>query len=105
MRTSMIIACVGLALWSLPGAASAKTITTRLTAGLDACCDAASENNGGKSDYKLQTSKGVTKQEMSRTYVHIELPSTALGLADAADAQAADIRVILANGGGAYAEC
>ena len=105
MRTSMIIACVSLALWALPGAASAKTINTKLSTDLDACCDAPSENNGGKADYKLQTSKGVTKQEMFRTFVHIELPSTALGLADATDAQAADIRVILANGGGTYAEC
>ena len=105
MRNAMIMACVGVALWALPGAASGKTINTKLSTDLDACCAAPDENNGGKADYKLQTSKGVTKQEMFRTFAHVELPSAALDLADATDAQAADVRVILANGGGAYAEC
>ncbi|HEX2385303.1 MAG TPA: hypothetical protein VHL99_02000 [Candidatus Binatia bacterium] len=105
MRTSIIIACVGLALWTAPGAASAKTINTRFETDLDACCDAPSENNGGKADYKLQTAKGATKQEVFRTIVHVELPSTVLGLNDASDAQAADVRVILSRTATPYAEC
>ena len=72
---------------------------------LDACCAAASEDNDGKAEYRKQTNNGVTKQERFRTQVRVELPSAVLGIADAASAQAADVRVILTRSGTDYAEC
>jgi hypothetical protein len=101
----MIIAAVAsLALWAAP--VSAKTVNTELKTGLDPCCAAPAENNGGSAEYKKQVANGTTtKQERFRAQASIELPSAALGLATVADAQAADVRVILSRASVDYAEC
>jgi hypothetical protein len=101
---------VGLALAVSAGAASAKNGGSSssgidLKANLNPCCAAASENNAGSAEYIKQTNKGATKQERFRTQAKVELPSAALGIVDAATAQAADVRVILTRTGTDYAEC
>ena len=105
MRNSMIIAAVAiLALWAAP--ASAKAVNTEFTTDLDPCCAAPADNNGGSADYKKQVANGTTtKQERFRAQARIELPSATLGLATVADAQAADVRVILSRASVDYAEC
>ena len=101
---------VGLALSAASGGvASAKnggsSTSTEFKANLDACCAAASENNDGSAEYRKQTNNGATKQERFRTQAKVELPSAALGIVDAATAQAADVRVILTRNNVDYAEC
>jgi hypothetical protein len=100
---------VGVALAVSAGAASAKNGGSNnnidLKANLNPCCAAASENNDGSAEYSKQTSNGATKQERFRTQAKVELPSAALGIVDAATAQAADVRVILTRNTVDYAEC
>jgi hypothetical protein len=105
MRNPMIIAAVAsLALWASP--ASAKTVNTEFKTDLDPCCAAPADDNGGSAEYKKQVANGTTtKQERFRAQATIELPSAALGLATVADAQAADVRVILSRASVDYAEC
>src|SRR4051812_49257903 len=102
-KQSIITLFVGLALWAAPGAAFAKNVNIQFKTDLDPCggsCVAPADNNSGKAEYRKQT-----KQEFFRTHAAIELPSAALGLADVAAAQAADVRVILTRATVDYAEC
>ncbi len=104
MRNYAIAALVGLALWAAP--ASAKTVNTEFKTDLDPCCAAPAEDNGGSAGYKKQVVNGATtKQERFRAQAQVELPSAALGIATVADAEAADIRVILSRAAVDYAEC
>ena len=107
MRNKFIVAAIaGMALAGAAGVAPAKNgSTTEFKTNLDACCAAPAEDNKGSAVYRLQTNKGVTKQERFRTQAKIDLPSTALGIADETDARAADVRVILSRTGTDYAEC
>lgn len=105
MRKPMIIAvAASLAIWASP--ASAKTVNTEVKTDLDPCCAAPADDNGGSAEYKKQVANGTTtKQERFRAQAKIELPSATLGLATIADAQAADVRVILSRASVDYAEC
>jgi hypothetical protein len=106
MRNRILIACVGIALWAAPGAAWAgPTVNTRLKTDLDPCCAAPSEDNDGDADYRKQEKNSVTKDERFVARAKTELPSAALGIADAAAATAADIRIILTRSAVDYAEC
>ena len=99
-----VLAVAGLALWAAP--ASAKTVNTEFKTDLDPCCAAPADDNGGSAEYKKQVANGTTtKQERFRAQARIELPSAALGLATVADAEAADVRVILTRASVDYAEC
>jgi len=105
MRNHMMIVAVAiLALWAAP--ASAKTVNTEFKTDLDPCCAAPTDDNGGSAEYKKQVANGTTtKQERFRAQARIELPSATLGLTNVADAQAADVRVILSRASVDYAEC
>ncbi len=101
---AMVLAVASCALWA--ASASAKTVNTQFTTDLDPCCAAPADDNGGSAEYKKQVVNGTTtKQERFRAQARIELPSVTLGLATIADAQAADVRVILSRASVDYAEC
>jgi hypothetical protein len=100
----MIVAAASLALCAAPVfAGGLKTVFKKELPG---CCDAPTENNGGRADYKKQMIAGATtNQERFRAGVSIALPSPTLGIATVEDAQAADIRLILTHATADYAEC
>jgi hypothetical protein len=102
-----ITAVLGLALFfAQAGVASAgATVNTRFKTDLDACCAAPSEDNDGDAEYRKQEKNSVTRDERFGARAKIELPSAALGIADAAAAAAADIRIILTRSAVDYAEC
>jgi hypothetical protein len=99
----MIVAAASLALCAAP--VSAGGLKTVFKKELPGCCDAPTENNGGRADYKKVSNGTTTKDERFRSEVTITLPSETLGIATVEDAQAADIRLILTHATADYAEC
>lgn len=104
MRKYMMIIAASLALYAAPVAAGSN-LKTVLKKELPGCCDAPTEINGGRADYKKVSNGTTTKQERFRSDVTITLPSETLGINTVEDAQAADIRVIFTHATADYAEC
>lgn len=68
-------------------------------------CTAADLEARGEAERRIKIHKTFQERNELKIKVEVMLPSTGLGIADAAAAEAADIRVILSRSGAPYAEC
>jgi len=103
---TLSLCCLAAVSQADPGHKGKKSQST-LKASLTPCCEdpVLEPEAEGRAKRTTQFKKGNVQKDTFTAEVTVPVPSTGLGIADQAAAEAADIRLVLSRGGTDYAEC